>query len=233
MNGEEHINACLYDVGKIQTVSTDTNLRTIALNWLNRVIRHIASRDKQWTWLEKAVSFNTVEDVMSYSPMTDLDLSGRKILSIRQKETPKKLIYIDQQYFDELEPKPDSRTGNPEFYTLWGQTIKLWPVPADVYTMYVRYIKTITAFTDATASTSDIPEKFDDVIQDGMKIHAFRMFPKWGNSANQVLVFESGIRNMKIDNTEILDDDGYQYAHTIGKRELREAFPFDESSVGD
>lgn len=231
MNGAALINSVCYDVGKIQTVTTDTNLRLVILDWLNRTIRFISSKHKHWTWLEKTAYFNTVASQMSYDMPSDIDLSGRKIFTLRQKDSPTKLTYIDQKYFDELEPNPTG-TGNPEFYTIYASNLRLYPIPASAIVIYERYLKTITSLTDASSSTTDIPEKFDEIILAGAKVHAFRMFPKWGDSKEQKIIFEAGIDDMIRDNNVALDDDGTQYKHRIRKPEMRRVDPYDESNVG-
>jgi len=228
MTGQEFINSCMYDVGKIQVLTTDTNLRTIILDWLNRVLKDIGSRERHWYWLEKTATFATVANQMTYDLPSDIN--GQRVISVRQKDTPAKLIYVPQRELDILEPKPDSYTGNPLYYTLYANDIRLFPVPSDAYTMYLRYMKTIIALTDSASSTTDIPPMFDEVILNGVKVHAYKYFPQWGNFEVARRDYEGGIINMKRDNDCQPDDDQISAVHAdVG---LIEPYRFDKTSVG-
>lgn len=229
MTGKDYIDNTLYDIGKIQVLTTDTNLRTIVLGWANRVIKHISASEGHWRWLEKTASFDTVASQMTYDLPTDMDLSGHKVYSLRQKDSPVKLIQMNQRRFDELEPNPTAE-GNPYWYVPWGNTIRLYPIPSAVITMYLRYIKTVTALTDSAASTTDIPDKFDEVILSGIKVHAFRMFPEWGNSAEQVALFENGIMQMKRDNFVELDSDDLSSRH-YAENIIKEPYTFNPENM--
>lgn len=233
MNGQGIINSVMYDLMKIQTVSTDTNLRAMILDWLNRTIRNIAARHEQWTWLETSATFTTVANQLTYDLPSDCDLSGRKIITLRQLETPQKLIYVNQQRMDEIEADPTDTTGNPELYTIFGAYIRLWPTPDAVYTIYERYIKTITAYTDAADSTSDIPAKYEDVIVSGVLAHAYKIFKNAGDANAERLLFEAGVERMIQDNNSELDSDGTSYAHSLTPYQFRPPFPYNESGVGD
>jgi hypothetical protein len=226
MTGQGFINSFMQDVGRIQVLTTDTNLRSLALDWLNRVIRYISGRSEHWTWLEKSATFSTVANQMTYDYPSDIDLSGRKVFTIRQKDSPAKLIFINQRYLDELVPEPDTVTGNPLYYTMFASGIRLYPIPDAVYTMYIRYIKLITAFSDSAASTSDIPAKWDDVVLDGMKMHGFRVFPEWGDANSQKNIFEAGIQTMIRDNDIELDNDYQSDSHSIPSPRLTEMYPW-------
>lgn len=229
-NGEALINSLMYDVGKVQVLTTDTNYRVMALDWLNRILRDIAGRHSDWNWLQKSATFNTVADQMSYDLPTDLLDGGFKIYDMRQKESPSPIVYIDQRRFDELEPDPTDSSGNPFYYTLYADTLRLWPVPDDVYAIYMRYVKNITTMTDG-ATTCETPVQYDDVVVDGMKVHAFRYEPEWGDTTKQKIIYESGIQRMIRDNDLTLDDDGVTERHGYGTG-ANEAYSFDSTSVG-
>jgi len=232
MDGKSYIDNLFYDIGRYTLLTTDTNLRIIALAWANRVIKDISSRKPHWVWLEKTSSFPTVIDQVSYDLPTDIDLSGRKVVSVRQTSTPAKLVYVSQHRMDELEADPTVSSGNPLFYTLWSSYIRLFPMPSAVITMYMRYIKTITPLTDSAVSTTDIPDKFSEVVLDGMKVHAFRMFPKWGDSNAQKVIYEQGILRMIEDDNAEIDADNISGAHIPGNDGLIPPYHFDNTNVG-
>ena len=231
MNGQSIINSIMYKTGKIQVLTTDTNYRTMVLDWLNDVKDDISSRHPHWNWLEKTATFYTVADQMSYDRPGDMDLSGIKIVSLKQTESPTKLFYVNQGRFDELQPKPTDSSGNPYLYTVYSDAIRLWPVPNDAIQMTLRYMK-INAddFTDGT-DTSDIPEQYKKVILDGVLIDAFNYEPQWGNSDKARMAYEDGILRMMRDNDTALDDSSVSERHPSEPDYL--ATPhFDRTDVG-
>ena len=204
----------------------------MALDWLNRTARKIAGSDPHWRFLEKTATFSTVASQMSYDLPSDIDLSGNKIISLKQNESPTKLIYIDQRSFDSLEPDPTTSSGYPYWYTTYGKYLRLYPVPDSAITIYMRYIKTIDNFADNSTEHADLPDKWQDVVLDGMKIHAFRYEPEWGNADNQMVVFEAGLKKMRDDNKITIDDDQVSWSHPFAPRQMQEAYHIDRTSVG-
>jgi len=227
--GKAHIDSLMYDLGKVQTLTADTNYRVVALDWLNRVVRDLAGRNPHWFWLEKTSTFDTVADQMSYDVPSDLE--GQNIYNLKQTTSPTSLTYIDQRRLDELEPDPTDASGNPFYYTLFATAVRLWPVPSDAIEMTIRYLKTPTAFTDGAGSTSDIPARYDQIVNDGMKVHAFNYEPQWGNSKVAQVSYEAGIVRMQRDNNVVLNDDGVTERHPFGGRILKEPFSFDKTDV--
>lgn len=212
-SGSAFIDQLMESVGKIQTKTTDTNYRIIATNWFNQVIRDISSREKRWKWLEKTSTFPTVESQLSYDLPSDID--GYNIFSLKQTETPITLKYIDQRRFDQLEPDPTETEADPEFYTVYASSLRLFPTPSQEITMTLRYLKTATALADDD-ETLDIPEKWDSVLLDGAKVHAFNYEPEWGSPKTQIQLYEAGIARMLQDNSNIQDDDGVSETHPFG-----------------
>ncbi len=231
MNGNTFIDEVMYSVGKIQTVSTDTNFRILATSWLNRVIKDIQTRQPRWRWLEKTATFPTVVNQMSYDLPSDLQGGGDKIYDIRQKDSPVKLRYIDQGTLDLLEPDPGDSSGDPFHYTVFSDSLRLWPVPSSVMTMYIRYLKNITALAD-TATANEIPSQYDNVVIDGALVHAYRYEEGWGNPQTQIQLYEAGVARMIRDNAQVVGDDGVTLAHPYKRSTLKEPYTYDNTSVG-
>ena len=76
LTGAGFIDNLMESVGKIQTKASDTNYRVIALNWLNRIVEDISSRQRHWKWLEKTSTFDTVADQLSYDLPADIQICG-------------------------------------------------------------------------------------------------------------------------------------------------------------
>lgn len=228
MNGSSLINSLMYDVGKIQVKTTDTNYRLMALEWCKRVVKDIQSRQPHWDWLERTDTFSTTIDQLTYSLPDDID--GYRILSLKQTTSPTKLTFINQREFDYLEPKPTDSSGNPYIYTVWGNGIRLYPIPDAEITMIMRYLKNTTAPDDGTTAL-DIPDKYEDIVLDGMKVPAFSYEPEWGNPVSQKVIYNSGIQRMIRDNSITIDNDGISKPHFLDESAFR-IFPWDKKSVG-
>ncbi len=219
ITGKSLIDYTMYDTGKYQVLTADTALRAIILTWANRILLDISTRHNHWTWLEVGATFPTVAGQMPYSLPSAIDLTGKKMFTIRDAVSGNKLIYYDQRRFDEIEPNPTA-SGNPLYYTYWATGLKLYPIPSGILTMSVRYIKKITAVLDDTTTTTELPDKWQDVVIDGIKKYAYRMFPEWGDGNVAMAQYEAGIRRMWDENNIGLDDDQVTERHIVGTRQL-------------
>lgn len=239
MNGEQLINDIMRDTGKIQTLTTDTNYRAMALRWANRVKNYIGSRHPKWTWLEVNGNFDTVDNRMSYDIPSGvgtapaMNKSGHKVISLRQKDSPAKLTYIHQSIFDALEPDPTQTTGNPTIYTFNANSLRLWPVPDAVYTMYLRYAKYMPDdFADNGTEHADLPKQWEWVVLAGMRELAFRYEPEWGDYKAEHIIFEDGVSKMIDDNNLTLDSDDVSKGHGENDTELIEPYRINLVDLG-
>lgn len=229
MNGAALIDSLMYSVGKVQTKATDTNYRTIALDWLNLILKDVNSRQPHWKWLEKTSTFDTVATQMSYDLPTDID--EYNIYDMRQTESPAKLIYIPQRRLDSLDPDPTTNTGDPTHWTVFADSLRLYPVPSQAITITMRHLRLITAATDA-ATALDIPDKYSETILNGLKIHGYNYEPEWGSSADSRIVYELGIDRMIKDNSTIIDDDGISESHAFIGKSIVEPYPINVNTIG-
>jgi len=232
MTGKDIIDQVMDNIGKVQTKLTDTNLRAIILNWANRVREDISARSPHWIWLEDTDTITTVADQAEYDLPSEYDVSKRSVVSLYQYETPAKLKYINARTLDLIEPKISNRSGNPTAYSVFADKLILYPVPDDAYTVYLRFIKTVSALLDSTADKVDIPDKYKKVVIDGVLINAYQMFPEWGNAATQVQIYEAGIIRMLQENREVVDDENISYAHTETGLSAQPPYHFDITDVG-
>jgi len=205
MTGKDFIDGLMEDVDRFDNKVADTTYRAIALNWLNRVLKNIATMQDgfHWRFLEVSATFPTVADQLTYSLPTDID--GYKIFDLRQQESDVKLIYKSQEWIDEYYPDPTNISGNPLVYTIFAKQYKLIPCPSGVITMYERYIKVITALTDSAASNTDVPTKWDDVIIQGALAKAYKFDKRLQDSIDAQNQFLAGIERMKLDNECVID----------------------------
>jgi len=216
MTGEQFINEVMFETDRHQNLETDTIYREMALRWLNRVIKDISTRQTgfHWRFLEKTAYLETVAEQMSYSLPDDID--GYKILSVHRKDPEMKIDYVDQRIFDEFIPDPDTSSGNPDYYTLWGDAIKLWPIPSsDGQKIYVRYIKEITTLADNDTGTNDIPQKWDDMVVQGILVRAFKYDGKVNEMALSQQEYERGLIRMEEENGLIIDAKRVARSHGV------------------
>jgi hypothetical protein len=177
----------------------DTTWRATVLGWLNLVLKDISNRQQNfhWRWLEKTVTTPTVIDQHSYDLPSDID--SNKILSVYDRTADRTLIFKPYDEFVRLVPDPSSSTGSAYWYTLFAKTLRLYPIPASVYTVFMDYVKTITDLAD-DANTPDIPSKYDHIVINGVLEYIYKFDPDMGDWGTQRKAYESGIDNMIKDN---------------------------------
>lgn len=96
---------------------------------------------------------DTVDGTKSYT-LTTLGLTRPKnIYSIRLEDTTnsRKLKYVNPQHLDEEIPYPEGQSeGKPLWYTQFGDTIELFPIPDAAYDIWIRYSQWPVALADGT-----------------------------------------------------------------------------------
>jgi len=231
MTGKGFIDSLFYDLGKIQVLTTDTYFRLIALNWCNRILRDINAREEHWSFLEQTATFPTIAGIMTYDPPDDID--GNKYLSLRQTATPAKLRRYTQERLDLEFPNPTEDSGNPLRYIPFADGLKLHPVPSSVITITERYLKKITILADNDVITTELPEKYNDVVINGMEKYAFKYFPKFGNARDAVSLYEAGIVTMQRDNVVSMDADYISQPHSGGLTNIRNPHFDTSGAIGE
>ncbi len=202
MTGEKILNILAgsgTQLGLSDKNTSDTDYRAMALDWLNLVNKDISNRQQNfhWRWLEKTSTMPTVEDQHSYDLPDDIDTN--KINSIYDRTNNWTYVFISYDEFVRLVPNPSNSTGSARWYTLYATTLRLYPVPSSVYTLFMDYVKTISLIADASVAI-DIPAKYDPVIIDGVLVYVYKYDPDLGDWAKQQIVYEAGIKRMIQDN---------------------------------
>lgn len=219
MTGQNFINSVMIDTDRYDNLTTDTTYRALVLDWANRVQKDISGKQDSfhWRWLEKTSTFNTVANQLSYDLPSDID--GYKILSLKQTTNDLKLYFIPQEEFDRLYPDPTEHTGNPVCYTLFANAIRLYPTPSSAIQITIRYVKTITALTDAAVS-GDIPAKWDDVVLEGILAKAYKFDKRLQESIDSFNKYIEGVERMKVDNEMIIDNIDVANSHRVKRSVL-------------
>ena len=173
----------------------DTTMNTFLREGYNAVVYS----EKRWPFYESAVTFDTVASTKDYSLATvgsnattgvilthdGVSFSGasapkspglREIASL--KTTNHVLQFIGYDDGDVIYPLDSNTTGNPWYWSVWGDsastvTIRLYPTPSVVHTISVRGYRNAVDFGGNTAvyrtaiadaDTPDWPDPFDLVL---------------------------------------------------------------------
>ena len=132
-------------------ISTKAELHTAVANWLNR--SDLTDRIPEFITLAEA-SFNRnlrTRDMLVRStasvtsqyvaiPTDFLEMMNIEITSI---SPPKRLIYITSDRSDDYREKNSNKTGTPDYYTIEGISIQLFPTPDTSLTIQLSYYQDI------------------------------------------------------------------------------------------
>ena len=167
-----------------------------------------------------------LRDQMTYDLPTDID--GHKVFSLKRKDGDRKLDFIPQDQLDESVPDPSVSSGRPIVYTLWYTYVRLWPIPDSAITMYLRYVKKITEVADDTTTLTEIPDRWENVVLDGVKVRAFSFDRRPNEAAIAKADYDVGIERMQNDNEMIIDYKAVVGEHTRGLRSYAYERPITE-----
>jgi len=161
---------------------------------LNTFIREgynaIVYSEKRWPFYETAITFSTVASTKDYTLDTagagisvahdGVTFSGasapktpglREIASLKTDDHV--LEYIGYDDADVMYPLDSNTTGEPWFWTVWNDTVRLYPTPNAVYTISVRGYRNSIEYGGNTvlyraaiadADTVDLPDPFNPVL---------------------------------------------------------------------
>ncbi len=212
---------------------SDTNFERMVTEWANESLQEIwngygMDKSPDWWFLRVTDTFPTIADQMTYDLPTAID--GNKVFSLRQKVDDVKLKYVDQREFDRIYPDPDDQSGggNPLWYTIYGRDsttknpyIRLFPIPASVITMFIRYYTVMDSYNNAdSASTVILPDKYDSLLIKGILYKWYEFDSSRGNSGSKEGSFIKGIEEADQDN-KVPDEDLVSNSHgDTGRRTL-------------
>jgi hypothetical protein len=201
------------------------------LQCLNLTLKDIQLRQENWHWrfLEKTATAPTVIAQMDYDLPTiaggsTFDIDGHKIFAVFDRTQDLTYVYKPYEWFVKRVADPSNSSGNSVWWTYWAGMLKLWPVPASVWTFYMNCIALITALTDAGVAC-EVPAKYDSVIIHGALKWAYQIDPKLGSYADMESLYEKGIASMKQDNSMMIAEIGRTESHR-NRYEGKETEPF-------
>tara|TARA_B100000586_G_scaffold227464_1_gene175440 strand:- start:2813 stop:3517 length:705 start_codon:yes stop_codon:yes gene_type:complete len=124
--------------------------------------------EKRWPWYETSVTFSTVALQKDYTitVVGAAETNGlREIQSLRTDNNI--LTFLGRDDADIVYPLDSASSGDPYYWSFWGESIRIYPTPGGIKTIYVRGYKNPTAFGAGTVdgtSPTDFPEPFHVLI---------------------------------------------------------------------
>lgn len=183
-------------IGRVQTRLKDSSISTsVLLQLLNDTNREVCNR-YMLDFMQSSTTFNTVDSTASYALSTiAADLQQLTSLRITSPDNSERWLQpMTAEDFDRFIADPTSESeGSPEKYYLWDNTVYLYPVPDDAYTIAVRYIKTPT--TVESGDQPDIPEEYQEILTLGTLYRAMQI----NDNFDQALVIKNQFDTQVID----------------------------------
>lgn len=145
--------------------TSPTNLARVR-EWLNLAKDEIVAFSNDWDWLQTTSDFTTTAGEHEY-PLGEIGGDVEYILTLRiETDGPRVLLPLTPDFADHLEPDPDLSSGIPERYTVHADTLIIWPVPDDAYSIHARYYRSVDDFVD-DEEEAPWPRKWDRVWLEG------------------------------------------------------------------
>lgn len=144
---------------RVQQLVQDTSGSSLLniQNWINDGQQDFQSRLSYWPWLLSSTTFATAANDDTYSLASDVD----KVINLRDETNGRFMPEVSRKLFQMVEPyvNTTSDTAQPTEWYRFGMDssgyvqIKLWPVPASVYTVRYDYYKLVSDLS----SSADVP----------------------------------------------------------------------------
>jgi len=183
-------------IGRVQTRLKDSSVSTTSLlQFLNDANREVCNR-YMLDFMQSSTTFNTVASTASYALSTvAADLQQLTSLRITSPDNYERWLQpMTAEEFDRFIQDPTSESeGAPSKYYLWDNTVYLYPIPNDAYTVAVRYIKTPT--TVASDDQPDIPEEYQEILTLGTLYRAMQI----NDNFDQALVIKNQFDTQVVD----------------------------------
>lgn len=131
----------------------------------------IVYSEKRWPFFETSTTFSTVAGQSDYTLATigtGITQGMREIFSLRTDDQI--CEYIGRDLGDFRNPLDGLGSGSPRHWSYWGDSVRFYPTPDSVETVYVRGIRNPTDFPSsmdgnaASGSTPNLPDPFHPLL---------------------------------------------------------------------
>ena len=145
-----------------------TDISDIVLNnIIGQGFDSVVYSEKRWPFYDTATTFSTVQGQKDYTLATvgaSVTQGLRDVVAVRNDDHV--IQYIGSDDADSNYPLNVASTGQPWEWSFWEETVRFYPTPNGVETIYVRGIRNATDFgpDSADSATPDIPDPFHPVL---------------------------------------------------------------------
>jgi hypothetical protein len=140
---------------------------TVLNNIIGQGFNSIVYSEKRWPFYDVATTFSTSDGTKDYTLATvgaSVTQGLRDVVAVRNDDHV--IQYIGSDDADSNYPLNVASSGQPWEWSFWNETIRFYPTPASVKTIYVRGIRNATDFGagSADSATPDTPDPFHSVL---------------------------------------------------------------------
>jgi len=140
---------------------------TVMDNILGQGYDLIVYSEKRWPFFETTTTFNTVASQKDYTLATvgaSVTEGLREVAALRNDDHI--IGFIGSDNADSNYPLNVASSGSPWNWSYWNDTVRLYPTPDAVQTIYVRGLRDAAAFgTGVSDSTEpDLPDPFHAIL---------------------------------------------------------------------
>lgn len=122
---------------------------------------------------EGRLTFATVAGQYEYD-ITTIETAASTLLDAMQSiavvdenDQSRKLQRMTQDWFDTQFNPSTNRRGIPEYFLRQDETIVLWPIPDDVYTVRLYYLKTLDSLLVGVVESTELPREWHELVVEG------------------------------------------------------------------
>lgn len=143
----------------------DTNLSSKVGDFVNETIDIILTETNHRSLRTNAI-LTTVVDQQDYTISSDIASDVDFITSVTTRDPDQSLTEYSKSDFLDKIPDPTNQGNTPWCYFVQNDTISFYPVPGQVMSVYVDYIKSV-ADLDGDTDTHTFGKQWTDLIVDG------------------------------------------------------------------
>lgn len=143
---------------------SDTGSSARQFEFINAEYRNLAGM-RRWEWLQGLNSaISTVVGTVSYSLSSITDLRNLDAVWVTDAQSNQIIVrYQEPLKLLNLQRDQQATTkGSPQYWSVWGGNLLVYPNPDAVYSLTIAYTKNVTTLT--TGQSPLIPEEYDDYL---------------------------------------------------------------------
>lgn len=175
-------------VTKVQQRVRDTNYSSSEIkNYINDTINDVFN-EYRLPFMQTTQTYTLTQNVSDITNGVGLpaDYVQAVDLTLTSSGREKVLLYRDVSQVDNWYPDPDDTTANPanvpDSWYYYAETIKVYPVPNQAYTVSLRYYKKPTSL-DLDADVPSIPSEYEELLVVGAAYRVLQVKDNYDQAA--------------------------------------------------